>query len=41
MQRFEIVNGVAEAEGVAKEPATDEGADKAAEGTLLNYSVRF
>lgn len=30
-KRFEIVNGVAEAEGVAKEPATDEGADKAAE----------
>lgn len=33
LQRYEIVNGVVEVEGVDSKPAADLGADEAAEGT--------
>lgn len=32
LQRYEIVNGVVEVEGVAKEAAVDQEGEKAAEG---------
>ena len=32
LQRYDIVNGVVEVEGVAKETLSDEGADKVAAG---------
>ena len=35
MQRFEIVNGVVEVEGVTNEVATDQEEDKASEGMFL------
>lgn len=35
LQRYEIVNGVVEAEGVADEAKTEEEEDKAAEGTFI------
>lgn len=35
MQRYEIVNGVVEAEGVTNEAAADQQEDKAAEGMYV------
>lgn len=41
LQRYEIVNGVVEAEGVADEAKTEEEEDKAAEGTFICSTREF
>lgn len=39
LQRYEIVNGVVEVEGVANEAPADKEEDKAAEGTSQNFNL--